>query len=109
MEPLVAGATRLSHQLGFVSNGNPYAEDRLGVQAPAAAALLPALGLVAGGAALGLGAVAVGRYLDVDVMSRRSEQEDDDDEDDLAMEHKRAAATIARMQADQQMRYRAPT
>lgn len=38
--------------------------------APASSILIPALGLVASGAALGLGAVAVGRYLDVEALTR---------------------------------------
>lgn len=63
--------------------------DRVGLAAaPAYPVLLPALGLVAGGAALGLGAVAVGRYLDSDVVKQRNENEEEDE--DLAMEHKRA-------------------
>jgi hypothetical protein len=35
--------------------------------------LIPALGLMASGAALGIGAVAVGRYLDVDVLKRSND------------------------------------
>lgn len=89
VDPLMEASAKISHNLGF-AGGAPGsslsatrgAQDRLGVGAGVAAPsmLLPALGLVAGGAALGLGAVAVGRYLDVDVMAKRSETSDDDDE-----------------------------
>ncbi|XP_034239131.1 uncharacterized protein LOC117644051 [Thrips palmi] len=99
VDPLMEASAKISQNLGF-SHGNGVgtrgvqgAQDRLGsVAAPSM--LLPALGLVAGGAALGLGAVAVGRYLDVDVMAKRSEASDEDDEDALEMEHKRALAAM---------------
>lgn len=103
VDPLVEASAKISQNLGFTSGGANGvggatrgahgAQDRLGSVGAAVATpsmLLPALGLVAGGAALGLGAVAVGRYLDVDVMAKRSEASDEDDEDALEMEHKRA-------------------
>ncbi|KAK3928180.1 Tetraacyldisaccharide 4'-kinase [Frankliniella fusca] len=104
VDPLVEASAKISQNLGFTSGGAAAgaggatrgahgAQDRLGSVGAAVATpsmLLPALGLVAGGAALGLGAVAVGRYLDVDVMAKRSEASDEDDEDALEMEHKRA-------------------
>lgn len=63
MEPLVEASHKISKNLGLESSG--YRElttlkEKLGtVGSPSV--ILPALGLVAGGAALGLGAVAVGR------------------------------------------------
>ncbi|KAL1506036.1 hypothetical protein ABEB36_005471 [Hypothenemus hampei] len=63
-EPLVEATQKISHNLGF-SNGNyQRAEDKVGLIAPMAgtSVILPALGLVAGGAALGLGAAAMGRF-----------------------------------------------
>jgi hypothetical protein len=63
MEPLVEATHKISENLGFNSGNrdlNTFKE-KLGV-AGSSSMLLPAIGLVAGGAALGLGAVAVGRY-----------------------------------------------
>lgn len=86
VDPLMEASAKISQNLGFShtnavgTRGAQGAQDRLGsVAGPSM--LLPALGLVAGGAALGLGAVAVGRYLDVDVMAKRSEASDEDDEE----------------------------
>ncbi|KAJ8976832.1 hypothetical protein NQ317_011828 [Molorchus minor] len=54
---------KISHNLGF-SNNIQRAQDKIGLIAPAGTSvILPALGLVAGGAALGLGAAAMGRFL----------------------------------------------
>ncbi|XP_056644289.1 uncharacterized protein LOC130450111 [Diorhabda sublineata] len=61
-DPLVEATHKISHNLGF-SNQHRYAQDKIGVLAPVGSSvILPALGLVAGGAALGLGAAAVGRF-----------------------------------------------
>lgn len=67
-EPIVEATQKITHNLGL-SNGVAYpqrAQDKMGVLAPASAGasvILPALGLVGAGAALGLGAAAVGRFL----------------------------------------------
>lgn len=67
-------ATRkISQNLGL-SRSSPEAQDKIGTIATGSSVLIPALGLVASGAALGIGAVAVGRYLDVDVLKRSNEQ-----------------------------------
>lgn len=68
LEPLVEATHKISHNLGF--SPAPYrAQEKVGFVAPVAgSAILPALGLVAGGAALGLGAAAVGRYLNPEEM-----------------------------------------
>lgn len=80
IDPLVEATHKISQNLGL-SNGKE-AQDKIGTVA-SGSILIPALGLVASGAALGIGAVAVGRYLDVDVL-KRSNADDDD------LEHKRA-------------------
>lgn len=70
-QPLVEATQKISHNLGF-SNGvayAPQAQDKMGVIAPVGASvILPALGLVGAGAALGLGAAAVGRFLNPNEM-----------------------------------------
>lgn len=92
--PIMEATQKIGHNLGFMPHP-PYrmvdeAQDKIEVAAPAAAlggsVILPALGLVAGGAALGLGAAAVGRFLDVGNM--RSAH--DTLVDEAEMQHKRA-------------------
>ncbi|XP_045452123.1 uncharacterized protein LOC123661181 [Melitaea cinxia] len=93
LDPLVEATHKISHNLGFYPSNSlesqRYAQDKIGVAAAAsgAPAMLPALGLMAGGAALGLGAVAVGRLLDVNIMRSAN---DDDTIDEIEKEHKRA-------------------
>lgn len=74
VDPLVEATHKITGNLGF-GNGNReltnVVKEKLGMVATPSI-LLPALGLVAGGAALGLGAVAVGRYLDYDVVKMRN-------------------------------------
>lgn len=95
VEPLMEATHKISHNLGLASESNRNViQDKVGSTVAAYPVLLPALGLVAGGAALGLGAVAVGRYLDVDVMKRRVGLKDEDSE--LQAEHKRALESIVR-------------
>jgi len=66
VDPLVEATHKITGNLGF-GNGNReltnVVKEKLGMVATPSI-LLPALGLVAGGAALGLGAVAVGRLVD---------------------------------------------
>ncbi|XP_033608701.1 uncharacterized protein LOC111867802 isoform X2 [Cryptotermes secundus] len=96
VEPLVEATHKISHNLGLASESNRNViQDKVGSTVAAYPVLLPALGLVAGGAALGLGAVAVGRYLDVDVMKRRVGLREDES-DELQAEHKRALESIVR-------------
>lgn len=80
IDPLVEATHKISQNLGL-SKGKE-AQDKIDTVS-SGSILIPALGLVASGAALGIGAVAVGRYLDVDVL-KRSNVDDDD------LEHKRA-------------------
>ncbi|CAG9762510.1 unnamed protein product [Ceutorhynchus assimilis] len=65
-EPIVEATQKISQNLGFGGAHNVQrAEDKVGIIAPIAggtSVILPALGLVAGGAALGLGAAAMGRF-----------------------------------------------
>lgn len=71
IDPLVEATHKISQNLGL-SKGKE-AQDKLGTVATGGSILIPALGLVASGAALGIGAVAVGRYLDVDVLKRSND------------------------------------
>ncbi|XP_047533938.1 uncharacterized protein LOC125068699 [Vanessa atalanta] len=95
LDPLVEATHKISHNLGLYPSNSlqsqRYAQDKIGVAAAAsgAPAMLPALGLMAGGAALGLGAVAVGRLLDVNIMRSAN---DEDTLDEIEKEHKRAFA-----------------
>jgi hypothetical protein len=94
VEPLVEATHKISYNLGFAGESSRNViQDKVGSAVAAYPVLLPALGLVAGGAALGLGAVAVGRYLDVDMMKRRIDIPEDDSQE-LEMEHKRALESI---------------
>lgn len=71
-DPLVEATHKISQNLGL-SKGQE-AQEKIGTVASGSSILIPALGLVASGAALGIGAVAVGRYLDVDVLKRSNEE-----------------------------------
>ncbi|XP_076238089.1 uncharacterized protein LOC143181532 [Calliopsis andreniformis] len=71
IDPLVEATHKISQNLGL-SKGKE-AQDKIGTVASGGSILIPALGLVASGAALGIGAVAVGRYLDVDVLKRSND------------------------------------
>lgn len=65
-DPIVEATHKISHNLGLV-HGPTRAQEKLGVVTPMGSSIiLPALGLVAGGAALGLGAAAVGRFLQLE-------------------------------------------
>ncbi|XP_032456563.1 uncharacterized protein LOC100122676 [Nasonia vitripennis] len=71
-DPLVEATRKISENLGLShSRSQDPAQDKIGsVAATGSSVLIPAVGLMATGAALGIGAVAVGRYLDVDVLKR---------------------------------------
>ncbi|XP_041981364.1 uncharacterized protein LOC121734814 [Aricia agestis] len=93
-QPLMEATQKISHNLGFYGSNSiesqRYAQDKIGVAAASGApAMLPALGLMAGGAALGLGAVAMGRLLDVNLM-RSAGLSEDVIKDSLEKEHKRS-------------------
>lgn len=94
-DPIVEATQKISSNLGLYPSNSiqtqRYAQDKIGVVAAAsgAPAMLPAIGLMAGGAALGLGAVAVGRFLDVNLM-RSAGLSEDDIQDEIEKEHKRS-------------------
>lgn len=68
-DPIVEATHKISHNLGFATAPPQNAQEKMGVIAPmGTSVILPALGLVVGGAALGLGAAAVGRFLNPDDM-----------------------------------------
>ena len=89
--PLVEATQKLSQNLGLTKGME--AQDKIGTVATGSSILIPALGLVASGAALGIGAVAVGRYLDVDVLKRSQGLGADQNENDES-EYQRALAAI---------------
>lgn len=95
-DPIVEATHKITSNLGIYPSNSiqtqRYARDKIGVAAAAASgapAMLPALGLMAGGAALGLGAVAMGRFLDVNLM-RSAGLSDDEIQDEIEKEHKRS-------------------
>ncbi|XP_063978337.1 uncharacterized protein LOC135163092 isoform X2 [Diachasmimorpha longicaudata] len=88
-DPLVEATQKISQNLGL-SRGQS-AQDKVGTVPAGSSILIPALGLVASGAALGIGAVAVGRFLDVDVMKRSSENDEDSEE----LENQRALQGVS--------------
>ncbi|XP_039294296.1 uncharacterized protein LOC111047755 isoform X2 [Nilaparvata lugens] len=89
MEPLVEATQKISHNLGLGTDREMHSfKDKLGVVGTPSV-FLPALGLVAGGAALGLGAVAVGRSGAGDAEIER-----------LQLEHKRALEALDRGHTD---------
>ena len=96
-DPLVEATHKISQNLGL-SKGQE-AQEKIGTVASGSSILIPALGLVASGAALGIGAVAVGRYLDVDVL-KRSNDEDDDIEETRALDSIHDAPEYIQIQAD---------
>ncbi|KAF5308913.1 hypothetical protein FQR65_LT00613 [Abscondita terminalis] len=62
-DPIVEATHKISHNLGLAKSPM-RAQEKVGIITPMGSSIiLPALGLVAGGAALGLGAAAVGRFL----------------------------------------------
>ncbi|XP_035777844.1 uncharacterized protein LOC118458967 isoform X2 [Anopheles albimanus] len=101
LEPIVEAGQKISKNLGFVRKSDE-AQDKVGVVvAPATnSIILPALGLMAGGAALGLGAVAVGRFFDMGLLRRSGADFFPIDLDEL--EHKRALEAIGQYQQQQQ-------
>ncbi|XP_049537544.1 uncharacterized protein LOC125952235 [Anopheles darlingi] len=101
LEPIVEAGQKISKNLGFVRKSDEP-QDKVGVVvAPAAnSIILPALGLMAGGAALGLGAVAVGRFFDMGLLRRSGADFFPIDLDEL--EHKRALEAIGQQEQEQE-------
>ncbi|CAB3240659.1 unnamed protein product [Arctia plantaginis] len=92
-DPIVEATHKISSNLGLYHSNSiqtqRYAQDKIGIVPSGAPGMLPAIGLMAGGAALGLGAVAMGRYLDVNLM-RSAGASEEEIQDELEKEHKRA-------------------
>lgn len=71
MDPILEAGEKISYNLGFSSQNSPvhhpHAQEKVGVvpNSSSKSYILPALSVLAGGAALGLGAVAMGRIFDV--------------------------------------------
>jgi len=84
--PLMEAGHKISKNLGF-SKGDE-AQDKVGVVATSSG-IMPAIGLVAGGAALGLGAMAMGRIFEGNMLRRSSS------DDILDAEHKRAIEAVS--------------
>lgn len=76
IDPLVEAGHKISKNLGF-SGQQPtdVAQDKSGGPVAAASTFIPAIGLMAGGAALGLGAMAVGRIFDGNMLRRSNEND----------------------------------
>lgn len=97
-DPIVEATQKISSNLGLYHSNSiqsqRYAQDKIGVVAAASGApgMLPAIGLMAGGAALGLGAVAMGRLLDVNLM-RSAGLSEEEIQDEIEKEHKRSFGT----------------
>lgn len=100
-DPLVEATRKISENLGLSrSSSDRHAQDKIGTVASGSSVLIPALGLVASGAALGIGAVAVGRYLDVDVLKRSMNENANLTEEDK----ERAMGIIAQLEEEQVQR-----
>ncbi|XP_055544518.1 uncharacterized protein LOC129729742 [Wyeomyia smithii] len=75
LDPLVEAGHKISKNLGFAPKPSEAKDKADLVVAPASSSIvLPALGVLAGGAALSLGAVAMGRFFDLDMLRRSGEQ-----------------------------------
>jgi len=108
VDPIYQATQRISENLG-INDATAKISSTLGINqgtgmrnviqekmgtAASAPIVLPALGLLAGGAALGLGAVAVGRLFDINVNLLRRSEHGDIDDSALEAEHKRALESI---------------
>lgn len=85
-DPLVEAGQKISRNLGLSKGQNPnYAQDKVGVVS-ASSSMIPAISLVAGGAALGLGALAVNRMFEGNMLRSAS---GNDEPSYVDREHKR--------------------
>lgn len=102
MDPILEAGEKISQNLGFSHSHPPQAQEKVGIVIPNGATsagygnnnyIYPALGMLAGGAALGLGAVAMGRIFDVgSLLAMRSTSDETID-----LEQKRAIEAIRKM------------
>jgi hypothetical protein len=92
-DPIMEAGEKISQNLGFsYQQPNQVAQDKVSHVGPVQGTsyIFPALGMLAGGAALGLGAVAMGRIFDVSsLLTMRSAEESG-----VNLEHKRALNAI---------------
>lgn len=103
MDPILEAGEKISQNLGFSHTYPQQAQEKVGIVIPNGATstgygnnnyIYPALGMLAGGAALGLGAVAMGRIFDVgSLLAMRSTGSDEV----IDLEHKRAIEAIRKM------------
>lgn len=98
MDPIMEAGEKISQNLGFTHPVQQHAQEKVGVYVPngsgtsGSSYIFPAIGMLAGGAALGLGAVAMGRIFDVStLLSMRSSEESS-----LDFDQKRALDAIRR-------------
>lgn len=102
MDPILEAGEKISQNLGFSHSHPkpPQAQEKVGVVIPNSGVsymqgnnyIFPALGMLAGGAALGFGAMAMGRIFDVgSLLTMRSNDPSFD------LEHKRALEAIRKM------------
>lgn len=99
MDPIMEAGEKISYNLGFSSQNGPVphqlqAQEKVGMipnGANSKSYIFPALGMLAGGAALGLGAVAMGRIFDVStLLQMRASGE----EEQIDMDQQRALQAI---------------
>lgn len=93
MDPIMEAGEKISQNLGFsYPQQNQVAQEKVSSIVPGQSGssyIFPALGMLAGGAALGLGAVAMGRIFDVgSLLAMRSA------DGHISLEHKRALEAI---------------
>lgn len=96
MDPIMEAGEKISQNLGFsypMQHQNQVAQEKVSSvvtgHGGGTSYIFPALGMLAGGAALGLGAVAMGRIFDVSsLLTMRSNDEN------INLEHKRALDAI---------------
>lgn len=70
-DPLVEAGQKISRNLGL-SKSPPGAQEKIGGAVAASSSMMPAIGLVAGGAALGLGAMAMNRIFEGNMLRSSS-------------------------------------
>lgn len=92
MDPLMEAGEKISQNLGFsYTQPNQVAQEKIGTVGHGTSYIFPALGMLAGGAALSLGAVAMGRIFDVgNLLAMRSA------DGELDLDQKRALESIQR-------------
>lgn len=94
IDPIVEASQKISENLGFRNSADRTAQEKVGVVYPSSGNLIiPAIGLLAGGTAIGLGALGwrIFDYANLGSLLQRS------DDDFLNMEHKRTLNSIQKI------------